>query len=64
MHKPKKNYTKTDDAEYLYIVIPTYNLIDTAAIIKKHQKVYGKTSEIIMAILLVLLVIGLRLNLK
>ena len=64
MHKLKKNYTKADDAEYLYIVMPTYNLINTATIIKKHQKYCGKTSEIIMAILLVFLVIGLRLNLK
>ena len=31
MHKPKKNYTKTDDAEYLYIVMHTY-LINTATV--------------------------------
>ena len=45
MHKRKKKNIKTDDAKYLDIVMPSYNLTNTATIIQKYQEVYGKILE-------------------
>ena len=43
MHKrKKKNNIKTDDAKYLDIVMPSYNLTNTATIIQNIKKFMAK----------------------
>ena len=47
MHKQKQQQQRKqiDHAKNLDILMPMYNLLDTAIIIQKHQGVYGNTTE-------------------
>ena len=57
------NNTQADNAKYIDIVIPMYNLIEYSDIIQKHLEAYGNTAKMYMVILLILMELMLQIHL-